>query len=241
MIQINLVPDVKQEMLRAQRMRNITISISILAGLVAGGAVVAMGLILGTQAVTENVLAGQIDKEFTTLKDTKDINRALTIQNQLNAISGLNDKRTIDSRLLDVLAAINPAEPNNVTLSRVTLDPANAKLVLEGSAVGGYPATEVFRKTILNATVVARQGDSAFEEPLTDEVTLQDTSYGQDATGAKVVRFTISFVYPAGLFDNTLKDVKVTTPSQKVDVTDSRTRVPDSMFSQPAADIKEEQ
>ena len=45
MIQINLVPDVKQEMLRAQRMRNITISISILAGLMAGGAVVAMGLI----------------------------------------------------------------------------------------------------------------------------------------------------------------------------------------------------
>ena len=60
MIQINLVPDVKQEMLRAQRMRNITISISILAGLMAGGAVVAMGLVLGGQAVTENVVASQI-------------------------------------------------------------------------------------------------------------------------------------------------------------------------------------
>ena len=38
-----------------------------------------------------------------------------------------------------------------------------------------------------------------------------------------------------------MKDVKITTPSLKIDVTDSRTRVPDSMFSQPAADIKEEQ
>ena len=241
MIQINLVPDVKQEMLRAQRMRNITISMSIVAGLIAGGAVVVMGLALGAQAVTENLVAGQIDKEFKTLQDTKDIDNALTIQNQLNAITGLNDKRTIDSRLLDVLAAINPAEPNNVTLSRVTLDPTATKLVIEGSAVGGYPATEVFRKTILNATVTGRQANDAFEAPLTEEVTLQDTSYGQDAAGNRVVRFTISFIYPAGLFDNTLKDVKITTPSLKIDVTDSRTRVPDSMFSQPAADIKEEQ
>ena len=137
MIQINLVPDVKQEMLRAQRMRNITISMSIVAGLIAGGAVVVMGLALGAQAVTENLVAGQIDKEFKKLQDTKDIDNALTIQNQLNAITGLNDKRTIDSRLLDVLAAINPAETNNVTLSRVTLDPTATKLVIEGSAVGG--------------------------------------------------------------------------------------------------------
>ncbi len=241
MIQINLVPDVKQEMLRAQRVRNVTISVSILAGLAAAGVVAAMGLVLGTQAVTEGVLSGQIDKEFSKLKDTKDINNALTIQNQLNSITGLNDKRTIDSRLLDVLAAINPAEPNNVTLSRITLDPATNKLVLEGSAAGGYPATEVFRKTILNATVTGKQGDTPFEAPLTEEVALQDTSYGQDSTGKKVVRFTLSFVYPAGLFDNTLKEVKVTTPSLKVDVTDSRTRVPDSMFSQPAADIEEGQ
>lgn len=241
MIQINLVPDIKQAMIRAQRMRNVTISVSIVAGLVAGGVVAAMAVVLGAQAVTEGVVAGKIDDEFHKLENTKDINNALTIQNQLKTISDLNDKRTIDSRLLDVLVAINPASPNNVTLSRVTLDPKVGKLVLEGSAAGGYPATEVLRKTILNATVSGKKGDEEFQEPLTKEVILQDTSYGQDATGARVVRFTLSFEYPQGLFDNTLKDVKVTTPAQKIDVTDSRTRVPDSMFSQPAADIEEDQ
>ncbi len=237
MIQINLVPDIKQAMLRAQRMRNVTISLSILAGLIAGGTVVLMGAILGTQAVAESITAKRIDDEFKTLRDTKDINNALTIQNQLDKIGSLNSSRTVNSRLLDVLAAINPAAPNDVKLSKVTLDPSQSRLTLEGSAEAGYSAAEAFRKTILNATVTGTQNQSPFNEPLTGEVELQNTSYGQDASGKKVVRFALAFTYPKGLFDNTLSDVKITTPSQKVDVTDSRTRVPDSMFSQPATDI----
>lgn len=241
MIQINLVPDIKQEMLRAQRMRNVTISLSILTGIVAGGIVVALALILGAQAAVETYTKGQIDSEYKKLVDTKDINNALTIQNQLATISGQNDKRTIDSRLLDVLAAINPAAPNDVKLSKVTLDPTESTLTLEGSAAGGYPATEVFRKTVLNTKVTAKQGDETVEVPLTDDVILQNTSYGQDATGARVVRFTIVFTYPEGLFTNQMSEVKVSTPAAKIDVTDSKARVPDSMFSQPATDVKEGQ
>lgn len=237
MIQINLVPDIKQEMLRAQRMRNLTISFSILAGVVAAGAVVVLALVLGAQAVTEAVTAGQIDSEYKKLASVKDIDNALTIQNQLDTISGINDKRTIDSRLLDMLAGINPAKPNDVKLSKITLDPAQSTLTLEGSAAGGYTATDAFRKTILNTTVTGTQNDQPFDQPLTNEVILQNTSYGQDSTGAKVVRFTVVFSYPEGLFDNTLANVKINTPTAKVDVTDSKTRVPDSMFTQPATDV----
>lgn len=237
MIQINLVPDIKQEMLRAQRMRNLTISFSILVGIVAVSAVAALGLVLGAQAVTEAVTAGQINSEYKKLASTKDIDNTLTIQNQLDTISGINDKRTVDSRLLDVLAAINPAAPNDVKLSKVTLDPTQSTLTLEGSAVGGYTATDTFRKTILNTIVTARQTDQDVSVPLTNDVVLQNTSYGQDASGAKVVRFTVVFTYPAGLFDNTMSNVKVVTPTSKIDVTDSKTRVPDSLFSQAATDV----
>ena len=241
MIQINLVPDIKQAMLRAQRMRNITISLSIVIGIVAGAVVFALALVLGTQAVAETWTSNQINSEFSKLKDTKDINNALTIQNQLKAIDGINNARTIDSRLLDVIAAINPAAPNDVKLSKVTLDPTESILTLEGSASAGYPATEAFRKTILNAMVIGRLGEDSFEEPLTSDVTLQNTSYGQDSSGNRVLRFSLSFAYPKGLFNNTLKDVQITTPSQKTDVTDSRTRVPESMFSQAASDVEEGQ
>jgi len=239
MIQINLIPDIKQEMLRAQKMRNLTISLSILVGVIAAGAVATLGLVLGAQAVTEGITASNINKEYAKLSGTKDINNALTIQNQLSLISSLNDKRTINSRLLDVIAGINPAAPNDVKLSKVTLDPLQSQLTLEGSAAGGYPSTEVFRKTILNTTITGMQNGEAFDLPLTKEVALKDTSYGQDSTGAKVVRFTIIFVYPKGLLDNTMSDVKINTPTTKIDATDSKTRVPDSMFSQAAADAQE--
>jgi len=240
MIQINLVPDVKQEMLHAQRMRNVAISLSIVIGLVAVGVVVALALILGGQVAVQKIEEGQITSGYSKLSSISDLDSALTIQNQLGTISSQNDKRTIDSRLLDVLAAINPPAPNDVKLSKVTLDPTQNTITLEGSAVGGYPATDVFRKTILNTTITAKQqgNDNAQEMPLTSNVTLQDTSYGEDATGAKVVRFTIIFTYPDGLLDNRMSDVKISTPSARVDVTDSKTLIPDSMFSQAATDLK---
>lgn len=242
MIQINLVPDVKQEMLHAQRMRNVAISLSIVIGLVAAGVVVALALILGGQVAVQKIEEGQITSGYNKLSSISDLDSALTIQNQLGTISSQNDKRTIDSRLLDVLAAINPPAPNDVKLSKVTLDPTQNTITLEGSAVGGYPATDVFRKTILNTKITAKQqgSNNAEEMPLTSNVTLQDTSYGEDATGAKVVRFTIIFTYPDGLLDNRMSEVRISTPSARVDVTDSKTLIPDSMFSQAATDLKED-
>lgn len=113
-------------------------------------------------------------------------------------------------------------------------------ITLEGSAAGGYPATDVFRKTIINTTVTAtQQGDSTPKDmPLTSEVTLQNTSYGEDSTGAKVVRFTITFTYPQGLLDSSMSNVRISTPTSRVDVTDSKTRIPDSMFSQAPQNVK---
>jgi hypothetical protein len=242
MIQINLVPDVKQEMLHAQRMRNVAISLSIVTGLVAVAVVVALALILGGQVAVQKIEEGQITTGYSKLSSIEDLDSALTIQNQLGTISSQNDKRSIDSRLLDILVAINPPAPNDVKLSKVSLDPTQNTITLEGSAVGGYPATDVFRKTILNTKVTAKQqgNDNAEEMPLTSNVTLQDTSYGEDATGAKVVRFTIILTYPDGLLDNRMSDVKISTPSARVDVTDSKTLIPDSMFSQAATDLKED-
>jgi hypothetical protein len=245
MIQINLVPDIKQEMIHAQRMRNVAISFSIIAGFVAGAVVLVLALILGSQAVYEAATASRIDSEYKKLAATKDINAALTIQNQLSQVSTINGKKSVDSRLLDVIAAINPPAPNDVKLSKVTLDPTERKLTLEGSAAGGYTATEVFRKTILNTKVISRPtgqtGVSPTEQVLTDLVTLQDTSYGQDASGQRVVRFVIVFVYPEGLFDNTTSDVQIKTPDANTDVTDSKARVPDSLFSAPVTSEEEGQ
>lgn len=240
MIQINLIPDVKLEMLRSQQIRNVAVSIAVFAAIIAGGAVVALGLVYGGQIGLQAKYKADIKKEYSQLSQTKDINNALTVQGQLEKISDLNNDRSIDSRMLDVLTKVNPSSPDNVKIARVAIDPTTSTLTIEGSAAGGYPSTEVFRKTILhtNVTYQKENGGENQTDPLTTEVDLKDTSYGQDNTGAKVVRFTVSFKYLDHLFDNSLKNVVVAGPTGRTDVTDSATRVPDSMFSKAATDLR---
>ncbi|MGB4761788.1 MAG: hypothetical protein WBP12_00360 [Candidatus Saccharimonas sp.] len=235
MIEINLVPDVKIEMLRAQRMRNIAISMSIIAGAAAVAVVVVMGLVIGTQAALEGVTSKNIKQEYEKLSRVEGVNDILTLQNQLSKISQIHDNKTLDSRLLDVLLAVNPPAPNDIKFSKITLDPKTSSLTIEGSATGGFSATEVFRKTILNTKVEGKYaGDDTLQTTnLTDKVTIKDTSYGTDSTGAVALRFTMTMTYLDSLFSNKLTEVRIVTPTDKIDVTDSKTRVPDSLFSQP--------
>jgi len=232
MIQVNLIPDIKRELLRAQQMRRTAISISIFAGLVAGGVVVALAVVLGIQVVHENLARTSIDSKHDKLVAIDNIDNVLTIQNQLMAIQSYQDNRSMDSRLFDVVGAINPAAPNNVQFSSIKLDPINHIITIEGSAQNGYAATETFRKTILNIKVESGSGSDVKTTPLTKEVTIGETSYGQGANGSSVLRFSLSFTYPEGLFDNSLKNIKIVTPTAKIDVTDSKTRVPESLFTQ---------
>lgn len=238
MIEINLIPDVKQELIHAQKMRNVAITTSILVGAAAAGVVVILALLLGAQALHESISRGQVKDQFNKLQSIDNIDNVLTIQNQLSKISSINDSKTRDSRLFDVLTAISPAAPNDIKIATVKVDPETNTLSVEGSAANGFAATETFRKTILNTKLESTADGQTTSVPLTDEVSVGETSYGEGADGSKVLRFSLSFVYPDGLFNNSLKTLRIITPTSAIDVTDSRTRVPESLFSQQAKDIE---
>ncbi len=235
MIEINLIPDVKQELLHAQKVRNAAIMISIMAGAAAVGIVVLLGLGLGALKIRETIARNDIKTEVKKLQNTEDINEVLTIQNQLSKIGQLHENKSLQSRLFVLLPLINPPEPNNVKISNLTLNPDQTTIRMEGSAVAGYPALETYRKTILN-TKLAKGGDSE-GVPLTDDVSVVETSYGESSDGNRVLRFTISFKYPKELLVNTGSAITIVTPTAKTDVTDSRTRVPESLFTQKATDV----
>ena len=61
MIEINLIPSVKKELLKARMTRNIIISFSVLVGGGAIALVVVLGLILGGQLAFEAISDGNID------------------------------------------------------------------------------------------------------------------------------------------------------------------------------------
>jgi len=112
MIEINLIPDVKRELLRAQRARTTVISAAIVISIVAGAVVAALALyVYGVQTVRGALLDNQIKDGAAKLSKVEDLSKILTIQNQLSRISELNSQKNIDSRLFDVLAAVIPPRP----------------------------------------------------------------------------------------------------------------------------------
>ena len=231
MIEINLLPNVKRELLKTRAMRNRVISISFLVGGASIAAVVVLVLILGSQIAAEAVQNGVIKDRNDKLMAVEDLNKVVTIQHQLTKINEQHSGKKINSRVFDVVTAVNPVAPNNVSFSDIKVNPESKTITLEGSAVNGYSALETLKKTILNTKVQTTDGDKSSEVSLTKEIKDGDTSFGENSEGKKVLQFSFSFEYAEELLAPANNGtVSVLTPTGKVDVTDSRQGIPDSLF-----------
>ena len=231
MIEINLLPNVKRELLKTRVMRNRVISISFLVGGASIAAVVVLALILGSQIAAEAVQNGVIKDRNDKLMAVEDLNKVVTIQNQLTKINEQHSGKKINSRIFDVVTAVNPVAPNNVSFSDIKVNPESKTITLEGSAVNGYSALETLKKTILNTKVQTTDGDKSSEVSLTKDIKDGDTSFGENSEGKKVLQFSFSFEYAEELLAPANNGtVSVLTPTGKVDVTDSHQGIPDSLF-----------
>lgn len=231
MIEINLLPNVKRELLKTRAMRNRVISISFLVGGASIAAVVVLALILGSQIAAEAVQNGVVKDRNDKLMAVEDLNKVVTIQHQLTKINEQHSRKKLNSRIFDVVTAVNPVAPNNVSFSDIKVNPESKTITLEGSAVNGYSALETLKKTILNMKVQTTDGDKSSEVSLTKEIKDGDTSFGENSEGKKVLQFSFSFEYAEELLAPANNGtVSVLTPTGKVDVTDSRQGIPDSLF-----------
>lgn len=231
MIEINLLPNVKRELLKTRAMRNRVISISFLVGGASIAAVVVLALIFGSQIAAEAVQNGVIKDRNDKLMAVEDLNKVVTIQHQLTKINEQHSGKKLNSRIFDVVTAVNPVAPNNVSFSDIKVNPGSKTITLEGSAVNGYSALETLKKTILNTKVQTTDGDKSSEVSLTKEIKDGDTSFGENSEGKKVLQFSFSFEYAEELLAPANNGtVSVLTPTGKVDVTDSRQGIPDSLF-----------
>lgn len=238
MIEINLVPDIKQELLRAQSIRARVITGSIFIG-VASIAVVTLLVIyvFTVQAIRSGLADASIKQGSEKLADVTDLTKTLTIQNQLTKISDLNSSKKIDSRIFDVLNAIIPPAPNTIRISNLTIDSGTGVITIDGQAANSYAAVEVFKKTIEGATL--KYTDDLNEQQsiaLASAISTSNTSYGEDTTGAKVLRFTLSFTYTPELFSPASKNISIAITIDG-NVTDSFLGVPKSIFDDRATDI----
>ncbi len=238
MIEINLVPDIKQELIRAQRIRSTVITIAILIGSVSIAIVALLAFyVFAVQTARGFIADNQIADGSKKLASVEDLSKTLTIQNQLTKINDLNNNKKIDSRIFNLLNAIIPPSPNDVKISDLTIDSATNLITINGQASNSYAAVEIFKKTIDGAKVKYVDSDGKTQMiALASAINTSNTSYGADSSGSKVLRFTIGFNYTPELFSSTLNNVSVVITTNG-NVTDSYLGVPTSIFTDRAADL----
>ena len=238
MIEINLVPDVKQELIMAQRIRSMVIAASILIGSISIAIVALLAMYVFTvQAVRGGLADNAIKQGSDKLASVEDLSKTLTIQNQLTKISDLNSNKHITSRIFDLLNKIITPSPNDIQISDLTVDSSTNLVTIDGQASNSYAAVEVFRKTIEGANVKYTDDNKAQQEvALASNVSISNTSYGEDSSGVKVLRFTISFTYAPELFALSSNGATVVVANEG-NVTDSYLGVPKSVFADRAKDL----
>ncbi len=120
--EINLVPDIKGEMIRALKLRNFIFFLCIVVAVASVGVTAIAGLIMGGQSAVvaskQNTISNLSDK----LNSYSDLTDFLTIKDQLGNISTLTNNKKVLSRTFDILSAIIPTGADTIQISELRID-----------------------------------------------------------------------------------------------------------------------
>jgi Tfp pilus assembly protein PilN len=132
MIQFNLLPDVKLEYVKAQRSKHLLTVISTLVSIAAVALLIVS--IVSVDVVQKKSLSdlnSDIKRYSTQLKSVKDLDKILTVQDQLGTLTTLHDQKPVASRMF---AYISQVVPQQVDLDKLTLDYTAGTLTFGGTA-----------------------------------------------------------------------------------------------------------
>lgn len=225
MIQLNLLPDVKLEYIKAERSRRLVLSVSFIA---AAASVVLLLLLLSVSGLQKKHLSDltkDIKSESQELQDKPQITKILTVQNQLSRLTELHSEEPAAGRLFDYLNQMTPA---NISITELKADFDEETMEITGTSdslsnVNKYIDTLKYTKF---TTEDESKPAAAFNNIVLSSFSL-DTGSQQTGQAAK---FTITLSYDPVIFDIT-QTVKLAVPN----VTTTRLNVeqPTDLF-QPA-------
>lgn len=166
MFEISLVPDVKSELIKKLKVRNLVFLVCVIVAAACGGVFLILFGITGGQGIklaaqeeemvcrskggSKDVKNCDSRKYGTPIMKFNNMSELLTIQDQMKNLSVLNSNKIKFSRVFDVLDVILPDDDNKVTISSLSTDIVNNTLYFD--ALGwssnniGYRALEAFKK-----------------------------------------------------------------------------------------------
>ncbi|MBR2994177.1 hypothetical protein IKF43_02180 [Candidatus Saccharibacteria bacterium] len=120
--EINLVPDIKGEMIKALKLRNFIFFLCIVVAAASIGITAIFGLIMGGQQLALDNKKTTLDSLSTKLNSYSDLSEFLTIKDQLGDISAITGNKKVLSRTFNILSAIIPTGADTITISELSVN-----------------------------------------------------------------------------------------------------------------------
>ena len=120
--EINLVPDIKDEMINALKMRNYIFFACIVVIAASVGVTLIFGLIAGGQQLARDSKKTTIDSLSEKLNSYSDLNDTLTIKDQLGNVSTLASNKKVLTRTFNALSALVPRGADSIMISELSVD-----------------------------------------------------------------------------------------------------------------------
>lgn len=219
MIQLNLLPDVKRQFISTRRTKRRVILGAVMVA--AGSLGVLVMLFVAVNVVQKqhlNNLNKDIKTDLATLESVPDLDKVLTIQNQLASLPGLHDQKPVASRFLGFLSQVTPS---SATISSAQIDFEQNIIVITGGA-DTHSTVNKFVDTLKFTDYTL--ADSSEAKKAFSEVVLGQ--FGKTEGG---VSYSINLKFDAQIFNNA-SEVKLVVPT--IVTTRSTTEKPTELFQQ---------
>lgn len=178
MVQFNLLPDVKLAYIKAERQKQIVLSISVVLSI---GAIVLFVLLFSYANVVQKKsisdLTTDINKKSADLTGTKDLSKILTVQNQINSLARLHDAKILPTRLLSDLEQMTPS---SVEMSKLDADFTQGIITIDGAgasvaAINTFADSLKFTKfSVKDEKGTPSEKEQAFSEVVVSAINIQE-------------------------------------------------------------------
>lgn len=206
-MQLNLLPAVKMEYIKAQRARRLVLTMAVLVTIAALALLLLLLSVDGLQKKHLNDLNKDIASETSKLQHEPQINKMLTVQNQLNSLTDLHASEPAAAQVFNYLNQVTPA---NVNITDFTIDFTQQTATITGTS-DNLANVNQYVDTLKHATFTTSSNNTS--QPAFSNIVLTSFSLNTDSgnTG-QAANYTISLSYDKTIFDIT-QNAKLSVPN----------------------------
>lgn len=121
-LEINLVPDIKDEMIKTLKLRNFIFFLCIIVASASVIVTFIFGIIVGGQSIAINNKKDLLNSLSSKMNSYSDLNEFLTIKDQVGNIATITSDKRVASRTFNILSALIPAGPDTIQISELNIN-----------------------------------------------------------------------------------------------------------------------